>query len=299
MAHYQVGLAAYFQGRFAESVEHTERAAELYEPEAHGGGRSIIGSEPGVVARLWAAWALWVLGHAERALERSREAIALASQRGEPFDLAYAKSWGAALHLLRREYAAANELAQQAAVLAEEQGFPIQLAVARLVELRVRASQEGSEGRIEGAESHFGQLGQLETKAAVPQILGELAEACLGQGRREEALRLVDGGLEASKNLSQPYWDAELHRLKGEILQQDDAPGAEALMRRAVDIAKQQGGRSLELRAATSLARMLRASGRAAEARSVLAPVHASFTEGFTTADLRDAAALLEDLPAA
>ncbi len=299
LAHYQVGLAAYFQGRFAESAEHLERAAEIYVPQTHGGGRLLGDADPGVVARQWAGWALWGLGQPDRALERSRQAIALASERGEPFDLAYAKSWGAVLHLLRREYAAASELAQQAAALAEAHSFRIQLAAARLVELRARPSLAESEGPIEGAESHFGQLGQMETLAAVPQIMGELAELCLGQGRREEALRLVDGGLEASKNLSQPYWDAELHRLKGEILHRDRASEAEALMRRALEIAAKQEGRSLELRAATSLARLLSENGKATEARSVLQPVYGSFSEGFTTADLRDAAALLEGLPAA
>src|SRR5262249_33991296 len=118
-------------------------------------------------------------------------------------------------------------------------------------------------------------------------------------GQPAEALRLVERGLALSRQTGQPYWDAELQRLRGELLLHSDAESAanvEPLFRRALDIARQQEAKSFELRAATSLARLLRDQGRVAEARALLAPIYGWFTEGFDTRDLIEAKALLVEL---
>ena len=134
---------------------------------------------------------------------------------------------------------------------------------------------------------------------AIPGPLGLVAETFRRVGRLEEALGSVNVGLARSAEKHVPFWDAELHRLKGEIrLAQDPAADeeAESLFLRAIEIAKSQEGKSFELRAATSLARLWSGQGKKDEARELLAPIYDWFTEGVDTQDLKDAKALLEEL---
>ena len=127
-----------------------------------------------------------------------------------------------------------------------------------------------------------------------------LADAYLTARRPAEGLAAVDEAIAGADQLQIRFYEAEVHRLKGELLLLAGAPesDAEASMRRAIAIAQRQDAKSWELRAATSLARLLRKQGRGDEARELLAPVYNWFTEGFDTADLRDAKALLDQLGA-
>jgi predicted ATPase len=133
-------------------------------------------------------------------------------------------------------------------------------------------------------------------KAGVPLLLWDLARIHQEAGREAAALGAVEAALAVSTEGSQPFWDAELLRLKGELRRSKDEAEAELLFRRALEVARGQEARSLELRAITSLAGLLRGRGQAADARKLLAPVHGWFTEGFETQDLKDAQALLEEI---
>ena len=117
-------------------------------------------------------------------------------------------------------------------------------------------------------------------------------------GRLEQAGSFVEAALSAAETLAQPYWDAELHRLKGEILKRREGNSDEAALAfgRALEIAREQNAKLFQLRAATSLARLWHRQGRAEEAREVLHPIYGWFTEGFDTQDLKDARVLLEAL---
>jgi predicted ATPase len=129
--------------------------------------------------------------------------------------------------------------------------------------------------------------------------LGLLAEACLDTGQAEEGLHGIAEALDHVRQTSVAYCEAELHRLEGELRLRVDTPDvqrAEASFRRALEIARVQEAKSWELRAATSLARLWAEQRRRGEARELLAPVYEWFTEGFDTADLKDAKALLDEL---
>jgi tetratricopeptide (TPR) repeat protein len=302
-AHGMIAAAHYFRGEPGKAQQNFDRANELYAPAAHRSLLSVRGDRPGVVWRQWSAWALWVRGYPDRSLEASREAITLARDAEHPFSLAYALAWASVVHFMRREREPAREPAEEAITIAQKQGFPLQLGVARLARIWATTSREQPEGAIDDAlvevQEVLAQLGAIGTQAAVPQILGGIADIYAEFERPQQAAGYVEAGLALSENTGQPYWNADLYRLKGEVALHREGGGdeeAESLFRRAVEIAASQEAKSLELRAATSLARLWHRQGRQREARDLLQPVCDWFTEGLDTQDLKDARALLEEL---
>jgi len=203
------------------------------------------------------------------------------------------------VHRFRRDDRAQHERVAEAIALSQTQGFRLWLGAARAFRGAARAaSGAGAEALTEVLDGLALAAGG-GSPASAPGLLGLLAETHAAAGQRAEALANVETALAVAAQTGGHFFDAELHRLKGEILlaaQPGIAAEAEALFCRALEIARAQEARSFELRAATSLARLLRAQGRANEAHAVLAPVYAWFTEGFDTRDLIDAKALLDEL---
>jgi predicted ATPase len=132
-----------------------------------------------------------------------------------------------------------------------------------------------------------------------PYNLAQLADACGKAGRIDEGLEVIAEALDVVQEKGERWWGAEIHRLHGELLLKQnpsDLAAAQAWLGRAIELARQQGAKSLELRATVSLARLLRDTDRRDEARAMLAEIYGWFTEGFDTADLKDAKALLEEM---
>jgi predicted ATPase len=269
-----------------------------------------------VLARGFASHVLWYLGYPDRALATMREALSLAREVAHPFSLAFALDHAAWLHQYRREAAEAGEVAEEDARFSGEQGFPFFLAQGTI--LRGWALAEQGQDAEGVAEMGQGLAAHEATGALLirPYWLALLARAHGRSGRAEDGLRMLE---EASAlTHDQHVWEAELHRLRGELLLVrpgggDDAGAvpadalrawqageavtqAEICFRHALEVARGQQARSLELRAATSLARLWASRGKHAEARELLAPIYGWFTEGFDTADLREAKALLDAL---
>jgi predicted ATPase len=238
-----------------------------------------------------------MLGWPDRALARTREGIALARQIGHPFTLALALVFETVLHALRGDVADQQERAAEAIALSEEYGFPLFLGLARTLHAasRVAAGEHEAAAEMGAGAARSGGTGNL---GGAPGLLSVLGDAYLAAGQLSEARAAVQGGLALAAQTGQHFMDAELHRLRGEIeLAAGSAPAdAEALFQRALEIARAQEAKSLELRAATSLARLLHGRGRRGEARALLQPVYDWFTEGLDTQDLRDARMLLKDL---
>jgi predicted ATPase len=189
-------------------------------------------------------------------------------------------------------------------VLSEANGFPLFLGVGQVFYGSARALS-GDGTAIEDILAGLAVSGETGFQAGAPSMLFRLAEAHMVEGQLADARAAVELALAVAAETGQLHFDAELHRLKGEILLRmaddpeegvGDAPLAEECFQRALEIARAQEARSFELRAATSLARLWRDRGNRAAARDLLAPVHAWFTEGFETGDLIDAEALLRDL---
>jgi predicted ATPase len=257
------------------------------------------GNDAMLVCITWVALTLWLLGYPAQALQRGREALTRARQLGQPFSLAFALAWGAWLHQLRREPRATQEQAEAAITVCTEQGFAQLLAFGRLLRGWALATQhQGDEGIT---QIHQGLEAYQATGAAVgrPQYLALLAEAQGQRGQVEMGLALLTEAVTAVEQTGERSYEAELHRLTGQLLgARSGAPPreAETRLRQALAIARRQDARSLELRAAISLARLWQQQGKQADAYALLAPIYCWFTEGLDTADLQDAKALLEEL---
>jgi len=268
---------------------------------------------------------LWYLGYPAQALERSHEAIALAQELAHSYSLAYALYFATVLHCLRRETPAAQAQAEALIALARQQEFPtrgVRGTVLRGWALAARGqSTEGMAQICQGMDAQRSMGAWLQR----PFDLALLAQAYGWIGQTAEALRLLDEALALTHQYGGHFYTAEVYRLTGELLLMQDAGGdvsgspppersmrdgpkaeatgqsprpteAETCFRQALDIARQQQAKSLELRAAMSLSRLWQQQGQRAEAYQLLAPIYGWFTEGFDTADLQDAKALLDTL---
>jgi predicted ATPase len=205
------------------------------------------------------------------------------------------------LDLYQREGQAAQERAEAGIVLAHEQGFAVWIAWGMLLRGCALAEQGQSTEGI--GQMHQGIAAWQATGAEVfrPYSLGLLAEAYGKAGQAEEGLPLLAEALAAANNTGERYYEAELYRLKGAMLltQADKEPRwleAEESFRQALAVARHQQAKSLELRATMSLSRLWQRLGKRAEARQLLAEIYGWFTEGFDTADLQEAKALLAEL---
>jgi tetratricopeptide (TPR) repeat protein len=257
----------------------------LYDPSANRPLASDWGQDWGLVARTYASATLAALGHLDRARRLYRETIALARE-GDPFGLAVALS-NAPIHLPLEE---GLECADEAIAIAAERGYPWITALANLFRGHARGGLQGLEEVREGAA-----LAAALGPAYVPLAQRLLAEVNCELGRTDDALAALETAAASRGEIANE--DGPLQRVRGDILmQREGAEEAELCFRRALEIAQDQSAKSYELQAATSLARLLRDQGRRDDARALLQPVYDWFTEGFDTADLRDAKALLGEL---
>ncbi len=199
--------------------------------------------------------------------------------------------------MFRRDVAAQRECAAEMIALSESQSFPFWLGLGRAYHAAARVTQADPSALGEIMEG-FALAAETGHQLGAPGILAVLVEAQHAAGQLAEAQGTVATALAVAAQTGQANFDADLHRLDGDLLLATGGTADEAAARyhRALAIAREQGARSFELRAATSLARLWRDQGKRAEARALLAPVYATFTEGFTTRDLVDAKALLEEL---
>jgi predicted ATPase len=315
-AHRAMGHTLLWLGEFASAHAHFDQAIACYDPQQHRSLAFTSGQEPGVLARGFAAHVLWYLGYPDRALKTMHEALSLGREVGHPFSLAFALDHTAWLHQYRREATETSEWAEADTTFSGEHGFPFFLAQGTILRGWALAEQgqdtEGITQIAQGLAAHQA-TGALLVR---PYWVSLLAWAHGKSGRVEDGLRVLDEAFAMTHD--QHVWEAELRRLRGELLLvrasgQDDArttpidaplvteasqpiTQAELCFLQAIDIARGQHARSLELRAAASLARLWDNQGRRNEARDLLAPIYGWFTEGFDTADLKDAKALLDQL---
>jgi predicted ATPase len=297
-AHCALGWALLFQGKHTEALPHLERVVAV---EATAELRSAVHRyvvvDPWVSSHLYLSLALWLLGFPERSAERSRQALSMAERLGHPFSLASALSYVSWLHQFRQDRERARTTAARALALGTENGFASVISWGRI--LCGWAVVEPGQCEPGLAEIRQG-LEDLRLQAALRlrhEMLPLLAEASARAGRPEEGLKALAEALEFADATGETFLNAELHRLKGELLWQHDpnsVAAAETCFHQALEVARRQQARSLELRAAMSLARLWLQQGKPQAAYELLAPVYASFTEGFQTHDLQRAAALLE-----
>ncbi|MEN8160418.1 MAG: adenylate/guanylate cyclase domain-containing protein [Myxococcota bacterium] len=296
LGHMTVGNPLYWMGRPDDALAHLDQTIARYDPTRHRALAYAYGQDPAVIARTFAALALWMVGYPVRAVRRADEAIAEGREGRHALSLAFALGFAAILDWMRREPGSARARAEELIVLSEEQGFPLWLGVGQVIRgwSLLEGGDESGQALIDSGMGHLAQVG---ARVGSTGFMAIMAEVHWKHGREDAALGVLELALQPGKGDRSTFFDAELHRLRGEILAfgRSRAVGkGEKLMRRALDVARSQGARSLELRAATTLARLLRDAGRGDEGRALLAPIHAWFREGHDAEDLRQAAALLE-----
>jgi tetratricopeptide (TPR) repeat protein len=295
-SHELLACSHFHQGAFAVSVEHASQALTLYEPERSYSFRASIGANPAVSAEGWAALSLWFLGFPDRALERAHETLRRA--RDHVYSLALAQTQIAVLYQYRREPVLAVERAEAAIEVATKNGFPLWAAVGSVLRgWGLAMNGQCTEGI---AEIRRGLAGCRAAGVEMdrPYHLALLAEAFCRDARPEDALSALDEALGMIRNKRTFFYESELHRLWGSVLmevQSTRTEDAENSFRRALDVARRQRALCLELRSAMSLACLWQDKGKHGEARDLLAEAHGRFTEGFGTADLIEADAILQE----
>jgi predicted ATPase len=301
-AHHALWATLFWSGEFAAARAHLEQGRALYDPQQHRSHALLYGGhDPGVCCLSHGAWSLWILGYPDQALQSVREALTLAHELTHPHSLAIALFFATTLHQSRREPQAAHERAEACVVLADEQGFAQELARATVMRGWALAAQgQGAEGMAQMRQG-LAAYGTTGAVSARPYFLALLAEAYGSIGQTAEGLALLAEALATVDRTGERGWEAELHRLKGEILlapagEKQQAQEAEACFHQALDVARHQRAKSWELRTAMSLSRLWQQQGKRAAARQVLAEVYGWFTEGFDTPDLQEAKALLDAL---
>jgi predicted ATPase len=301
-AHLALAVTSLSLGDPARTLDHAEQGIALYDPKRHSDQTYLYGQEPGVGCLAFAGVALWLLGYPDRAVARCREAVALGERMGHPASHALSLYFTAMVRQYRREPQAVRDAAEITTTIASEHALALWLANGVVMQGWARAQQ--GEGVSGVAMVRRGLVDWLATGAETHRtyFLGLLAEALGRAGRTEEAVGVLTEAVAMMHGTGTVFHAAELHRLRGEyrlLLQGagDDATcEADADFNQAIAIARRQRAKSLELRAAMSLARLRQRQGRAREARPLLGEICGSFTEGFATADLRDAKDLLEEL---
>jgi len=244
-----------------------------------------------VHGRAWHAHALWLQGRADTALAHGLEAVRIAEELGQPFNQALAATYLALLQQLRGDRETARTYAAKALAITTESRAPYYRAWSEILVRHAEASSKPDAETIGALRASIEVFRASGARLRLPYYLGLLADVCCRAGRAADGLAAVDEGLAEARSNSERWWDAELHRLRGDLRLADGAAPEEAAVayRRSGEIARSFGAKALELRAATSLARLRRRPGPLAE-------LIRTFREGADTPDQRAARALLTEL---
>ena len=294
-------------GEFALAIEHFERALSLYDPKQYLDMASLYALSPGVAMPCFAALSLWYMGQPDASLARIREATTLARELAEPHSLAHAFLFSSFVHQLRREQRVAQEHAEAVIAISLEHGLVMYQAMATIMAGWSLIDEGQPEQAIEQIKAGLVALNSTGTELVRPHFLALLADALGTASLFEEGLTVLDEAVELVHRTQEAYYLAELHRLKGELLfiqssnrEVDENATAVARAKEcfhdAIRIGRQQKAKSWELRASMSLARLYQQLDKREEARALLLQIYDTFHEGFETADLREAKALLDEL---
>ena len=252
-----------------------------------------------MICRSRAALILSYLGYPDQALEAIDRTFALARELSHPFSLAYALFFTAVSHHIRRERQLTQERAELAIALATEYGFPHWLAGGTIMRGWALADQGQEEEGIALMRQGLASMRAGNAELHRSYFLALLAEAYGKVGRTQEGVHMLTEALAQAHNTRERFHEAELHRLKGELLLRQTIPAkdhAEICFQQAIEVAQTQQAKLLELRAVMGLSRLWQKRGKQVEARQLLSEIYNWFTEGFDTADLKEAKRLLEEL---
>jgi adenylate cyclase len=299
LCHWHLGFVLFCLGEFQEALRHLRSVLDSYDPSRHHHALLFVrGADAGLGAMAYEVCCLWCLGYPDQALERSRVALTLALELNHPFSLADVLCFaGCLFSAMRRDGESLERHAVQLVRLVQERNIEAWLGTA----MRYQGEALVFQGKVEA--------GTAQAQKAITGMAFEgeriyfsgtfaiLAEVQMNAGQLEEAHAILNEALAMIEGTDERFWEAELHRLQGEIfLKRGQEAQAETSLQRAIEIARRQHAKSLELRAAMSLCRLWNRQGKTAEARQLLGEVYSWFTEGFDTPDLLEAGGLLEGM---
>jgi len=300
VAHRMLGTCMLFAGELSPGLAHLEECIADYDKVDRRDLITRYGHDLKVSALAWSAWCLWRLGYPNQAMDRLNDGLSYAEKLDHPLTNAYARN--AALWLFRdwRDQSATVEHSKILVELSKQQGFTFWLALGNIYQAwnlgMMGQVDRGIEGITKGLDDHLA----TGAKMSRPAYLGMLADLYSIAGQADCGLEALANGLELIAKTGERLWESELLEAKGKLLLTQDAAGskdeAEIQFLKAIDVAKDQKAKTLELKATTSLSRLWRNQGKNIEARELLAGIYGWFTEGFDTPDLIDAKALLEEL---
>jgi predicted ATPase/class 3 adenylate cyclase len=293
-------MILFFLGRIVDACEAIEHAVEVFSAsqEADRMAARAAGQDAGVAMQALMSWVLWVLGDVDRAVTRMAAALERADAVQHAHTHAYAWYYASVLHALRGEAAIAQVYAERCLALSEQHGFRQWLGLSRAIRGICATALDASGSRLEDVKAALDEYQRAGYQLGITAQFVLLCSALLLRNEPEAALETIDHGLSIVSDNSERFFEAELYRLKARALLMRGAPDAEAefLLDQALRIARSQQARSLELRAATDLARLWMNQGKRAEALDVLSSIYVVFTEGFETRDLQEAGTLLAEL---
>jgi predicted ATPase len=299
VAHYALGATWLWLGALPTARQHLETGIALYTPDQRCAPVFRIGQDPGMACRALAAHTFWLLGYPDQALACLHDALALAHELSHPYSLAFARLWATIVFQFRRNMPAVYEQAEATVAISTEQGFTHWAAWGTSLRGWTLAMQDQDETSLTQVRQGIAAWRATGGALGVPYFCTVLADVAAHLGHTEDAFQALAEAHTLVEQQEERWWEAEVYRLRGVLLlKQPETPPeeAETWLRRALDVARRQEAKSLELRAAMSLARLWQSQGKRAEAHELLAPIYGWFTEGFDTADLQEARGLLEAL---
>jgi tetratricopeptide (TPR) repeat protein len=290
----------YFQGDLVSAQQLGERALALDRREYHEAYLSVYNEDGGISARREHSFCLWILGYPDRARALAHETVTLAEQTPHPFSLGAAHHTAGAVLAWFGDWQSSQKEFEKVFALAEEYALGDMLKHATTTNALKLAYQERTEEALERAKQAIESLTAQGVKLSRTGYLASMGKLFWTAGRRAEGLAAIAEALTLAEDAGERYYEAEIWRIKGELLLKAAAGNsqteAESCYRKAIEIARHQSAKAWELRASKSLARLWKQQGKTAEARQMLAGIYGWFTEGFDAADLKDAKALLEEL---
>lgn len=290
---------AFFEGRFETAQGFFEKAMAIYKPELHPALAQAFGEDSAILPYCYHFWCEWLRGQPEEAIRRMNEARGIVCNLSSPYVLVTFYLFEMVLWHALREPEEVRRVTEAFVELSREQQFPFFLAVASCGHGWTwlhRGDPETGIAQVQEALENFRLIGTQLPRA---YYLTYPLEIYLAVGKLQEGLAATAEALTFSETQLDVFYDAEIHRFRGELLHRLQEPQqAEAEFHQALEIARRQGAHAFELRAAMSLGRLLREQGRAGEARPLLAEIYGTFQEGFETLDLREARQLVAELEA-
>lgn len=304
-AHLGLGITLFYLGELASALTHIEQSIALYDPQLHRPDRSQFSTaDRKVVCLSYAARVLWDLGYPDQARQKMNEAVTLARELSHPFSVVFALSQATGLHTSLQDVQAVQEHGAALMTLAREHGFPYFLAGTAFRQGWILVEQgQAEEGIAQMCQDRPASRATGGGKVERPHSLADLAAAHGKVGQIEKGLDALAEMLTFVDTTGTREWEAELYRLKGQLTLQSKVQGpksqvqeAEECFLKAIEIARRQQAKSLELRAVTSLSRLWQSQGKQKEAHQMLSEIYNWFTEGSDTKDLQEAKRLIDEL---